>query len=161
MADDGHDQGRSDPHEHAVERATEAVVMQSGRVLRAKAEEVGRKEGRPLTDAVDRLPCHEEIGEEDEQGGNGWEFGTRVVRGEMFAEDALQLHPLDDSVEQRQGADVVRAEFEAVGLGLFARDDFPFGAAWRGRRTSGIGLFFGHCGSPRGWPPEIGGRLTK
>ena len=48
----------------------------------------------------------------------------------MFAEDALQLHPLDDSVEQWQGADVIGAEFEAVGLGVFARDDLPFGAAW-------------------------------
>ena len=43
MADDGHDQGGSDPLEHAVERATEAVVVQSGQVLLAKAEEVGGK----------------------------------------------------------------------------------------------------------------------
>jgi len=35
-----------------------------------------------------------------------------------------QLHPLDDSLEQRQGTDVIGAEFEAVGLGVFARDDF-------------------------------------
>jgi hypothetical protein len=55
----------------------------------------------------------------------------------MFAEDALQLHPLDDSVKQWQGTDVIGAEFEAVGLGVFAWDDFPFGAAWCGRRTIG------------------------
>ena len=47
----------------------------------------------------------------------------------MFAEDAPQLHPLDDSLEQRQGTDVIGAEFEAVGLGVFARDDF---AVWGG-----------------------------
>jgi hypothetical protein len=57
----------------------------------------------------------------------------------MFAKDALQLRPLDDSVEQRQVADLIGAEFEAVGLGEFAGDDFPFGAAWRGGRTIGIG----------------------
>ena len=46
----------------------------------------------------------------------------------MFAEDALQLHPLDDSVEQSRGsADVIGAEFEAIGLGVFAWDDFSFG----------------------------------
>jgi hypothetical protein len=44
--------------------------------LLAKAEEVGGEEGRPLTDAIDRLARHEEIGEEHEQGGNGREFGT-------------------------------------------------------------------------------------
>ena len=48
----------------------------------------------------------------------------------MFAEDALQLHPLDDSVEQWQGPDVIGAEFQAVGLGVFAWDDLPIGAAW-------------------------------
>ena len=76
MADDGHDQGGSDPLEHAVEGATEAVVVQSGQILLAEAEEVGREEGRPLTDAIDRLAGHEEIDEENEQGGNGGEFGT-------------------------------------------------------------------------------------
>jgi hypothetical protein len=30
----------------------------------------------PLTDAIDRLARHEEIGEEYKQGGNGREFGT-------------------------------------------------------------------------------------
>ena len=135
--------------------------MQSGQILLAEAEEVGGEEGRPLTDAIDRLAGHEEIGEENEQGGNGREFGTRVVPGEMFAEDALQLHPLDDSVEQWQGTDVIGAEFEAVGLGVFAWDDFSFGAAWCGRRAIGDGLLFGHCGSPQGWPAEIGGRVTR
>jgi hypothetical protein len=48
----------------------------------------------------------------------------------MFAEDAPQLHPLDDSVEQWQGADVKGAEFQAIGLGVFAWDDFSFGTAW-------------------------------
>jgi hypothetical protein len=55
----------------------------------------------------------------------------------MFAGDALQLHSLDDSVEQWQGTDARGAEFEAVSLGVFAWDDFPFGTAWRGRRTIG------------------------
>src|SRR6185437_7752288 len=76
----------------------------------SRRPEVGWEEGRPLTDAVDRLAGHEEIGEEDEQGGHGREFGTRVVPGEMLAEEASQLHPLDDSVEQGQGADVIGAE---------------------------------------------------
>jgi hypothetical protein len=76
MADDGHDQGGSDPFEHAVKGTPEAVVVQSGQVLLAEAEEVGGEEGRPLTDAIDGLARHEEIGEEYEQGGNGREFGT-------------------------------------------------------------------------------------
>jgi len=129
MADDGHDQGGSDPLEHSVEGATEAIVVQSGQVLLAKAEEVGGEEGRPLADAIDRLAGHEEIGEEDEQGGDGREFGPRVVPGEMFAEEALQLHPLDDPLEQWQGPDVIGPEFEAVGLSVFAREDFGPGAA--------------------------------
>jgi hypothetical protein len=130
MADDGQDQGGPDPLEHAVQRATEAVVVQSGEVLVATAEEVGGEESGPLADARDRLACHEEIGEEDEQGGHGGEFGPRVVPGEMFAEDGSQLHPLDDAVEQWQGPDVIGAEFQAVGLGVFAWDDLPIGAAW-------------------------------
>ena len=104
--------------------------MQSGQVLLAEAEEIGGEEGRPLTDAIDRLARQEEVGEEDEQGGNGREFGTRVVPGEMFAEDALQLHPRDDPREQWQGSDVIGTEFEAVGLGVFAWEDFALGAAW-------------------------------
>src|SRR4051812_18456853 len=161
MSDDGQDQGGSDPLEHAVEAAPEAVVVQSGQVVLAKAEEVGGEEGRPLADAIDRLACHEEVGEEDEQGGNGREFGTRVVPGEMFAEDAPQLHPLDDSVEQGQGPDVIGTESEAVGLGVFAWDDLPFGAAWRGSRAIGDGSLSGHRGSPRGWPAKIGGRVSR
>src|SRR5580693_1143610 len=144
MADDGHNQSGPDPLEHAVEGATEAVVVQSGQVLLAEAEELGGEEGRPLADAVDRLAGHEEIDDEYEQGGDGREFGARVVPGKMFAEDALQLHPLDDSVEQWQGADVIGAEFESVDLGVFAWDDFSFGAAWCGRRAIGSGILFGH-----------------
>jgi hypothetical protein len=144
MADDRHDQRGSDPLEHAVEASSEAVVVQSGEILLAEAEEIGGEEGRPFPDAIDRLAGHEEIGEENEQGGNSREFGTRVVPGEMFAEDALQLHPLDDSVEQRQGPDVIGAELEAVGLSVLAWDDFSFGAAWCGSRTIGDGFLFGH-----------------
>jgi hypothetical protein len=78
----------------------------------------------------------------------------------MFAEEALQRHPLDDSVEQWQGPDVIGAEFEAIGLGVFAWDDFAFGAAWRGRRAIGR-LLLGHWESPHGWPEEISGRVTR
>ena len=73
----------------------------------------------------------------------------------MFAEDALQLHPLDDSLEQWQGPDVIGAEFEAVGLSVFARDDFPFGAAWCGRRAIGDGF-----GSDIADHPEDGQRKS-
>ena len=73
----------------------------------------------------------------------------------------MQLHPLDDSVEQRQGPDVIGPELEAIGLGVFAWDDFPFGAAWCGSRAIGDGFLFGHCGSPQGWPAKIGGRVTR
>jgi hypothetical protein len=66
----------------------------------------------------------------------------------MFAEEALQLHPRDDSVEQWQGTNLIGVEFEAIGLSVFAWDDFPFGAAWCGRRAIGERLLFGHCGSP-------------
>ena len=79
----------------------------------------------------------------------------------MFVEDALQLHPFDDSVEQWQGADVIGAEFESIGLGVFAWDDFSFGAAWCGRRAIGFGILFGHCGAPQGWPAKIGGRVPR
>ena len=48
----------------------------------------------------------------------------------MFAEDALQLHTLDDSLEQWQGPDVIGTELEAVGLSVFTWEDFAFGAAW-------------------------------
>ena len=42
-----------------------------------------------------------------------------------------------------------------------ARDDFAFGAAWCRSRAIGEGVRFGHCGSPRGGPAEIGGRPTR
>jgi hypothetical protein len=51
----------------------------------------------------------------------------------MFAEDAPQLHPSDDPLEQWQGTDVIGTEFESAGLGVFAREDFSLGAAWCGR----------------------------
>jgi len=52
------------PLEHAVEAATEAVVVQSGQVLLAEGRggRGGKRRG-PLTDAIDRLAGHEEIGE--------------------------------------------------------------------------------------------------
>ena len=79
----------------------------------------------------------------------------------MFAEDAPQLHTLDDVLEQWQGPDVIGTELEAVGLSVFAWEDLPFGAAWRERRAIGDGFLFGHCGSPQGWPAEIDGRVTR
>ena len=79
----------------------------------------------------------------------------------MFAEDAPQLHPLGDSLEEWEGPDVIGTESEAVGLSVLAREEFPLGAAWWGRRAIGDGFLFGHCGSPRGWPEEIGGRPTR
>ena len=79
----------------------------------------------------------------------------------MFAEDARQLHPFDDSFEQWQGADVIGAELEAVGLSVFAWDDLPFGAAWCGRRAIGDGILFGHCGLPQGWSGKIDERATR
>jgi hypothetical protein len=72
----------------------------------------------------------------------------------MFAEDALQLHTLDDSLEQREGPDVIGTELEAVGLSEFAWEDFAFGAAWCGRRGIGDGFLFGHCESPQG-PKDV------
>src|SRR3954463_9042019 len=79
----------------------------------------------------------------------------------MFAEDAPQLHPLDDAVEQWQRADVIRAELQAIGLGLFAWDDCSFGTAWCGRRAIGAGILLGHCGSPQGWPTKNGGSVPR
>src|SRR2546423_1419927 len=79
----------------------------------------------------------------------------------MFAEDAPQLHPLGDSLEQWEGTDVIGTESEAVGLGAFAREDFAFGASWCGGRAIGDGFLFGHCGSPHGGPAKIGGRQTR
>src|SRR5438094_371100 len=79
----------------------------------------------------------------------------------MFAAEAFDLHPLEDSLEQWQGADVIGAELEAVRLSVFARADIAFGAAWCGSRALGQGVLFGHCGSPQGGSAEIGGRLTR
>src|SRR5271170_3213071 len=79
----------------------------------------------------------------------------------MFAEDARQLHPLDDSDEQWQRPDVIGTEVEAIGLSVLAWEDFAVGAAWCGRRAIGDGFRFGHCGSPREWPAENGGRMTR
>ena len=113
-------------------RGREAIVAQSAQVLLAKAEEVGGEEGRPLADAIDRLAGHEEIGEEDEQGSHGRQFGPRVVPGEMFAENALATASARlDSLEQGEGPDVIRTELEAVGLSVFTRDDLAFGACAR------------------------------
>jgi hypothetical protein len=80
----------------------------------------------------------------------------------MFVEDALQLHTLDESVEQRQGPDIIGTEFEAVGLSEFAREDFFwFGAAWCGGRGTGDGFGFGHGGRPQEWPEGIIGRASR
>jgi hypothetical protein len=133
MTDDGHDQGGPYALEHAVERAAEAVVIQSSQVAVVKAEEVWWEGRGPLGYAIDGLACQEEIGEEDEQGGDGREFGAGVVSREIFAEDAPQLHPLDDSLEQRECPDVIGAEFESIGPGVLARDDSSTGAARCGR----------------------------
>jgi phosphosulfolactate synthase (CoM biosynthesis protein A) len=99
LADDRHDQRGSDAVEHAVQAAAESVIVQSRQVLLAEAEEVGREEGGPLSHAIDRLAREEAISDQHQQGSHGREFGTGVVLGEMFAEDALQLHSLEDSLQ--------------------------------------------------------------
>ena len=72
----------------------------------------------------------EEIGEEHQEGGDGREFGSGIILGEMLLEDAFELDSLEDSREQRQGTDVVGSQFEAIGLGARAWDDIAVGAAW-------------------------------
>jgi hypothetical protein len=48
----------------------------------------------------------------------------------MLLEDALELDALEDPVEQREGPDVVGAEFQPIGLGGRPRDNIPAGTAW-------------------------------
>jgi hypothetical protein len=79
----------------------------------------------------------------------------------MVAEEAVQVHPRDDVLDQGQGADVIGPELEAIGLGVCAREEFAPGAAWCGRRGFGAGRWCGHGGSPRGWSEGLGGRGTR
>jgi hypothetical protein len=161
LTDDRHDQGGSDALEHAVEASAKAVVVQSWEVLAAQSEEVGREEGGPVSDAIDRLARQQEIGEEHPQGGHGRQFGAGVILGEMLVEDAFELDALKDPLEQWQGADVVGAQLESLGLGVFAGDGMAFGAASCRGGSLGQGLGFGHGKAPQGWPEETSGRTTK
>jgi hypothetical protein len=109
VPDDGQDQGGSDPLEHAVEGSADSVIVEPGQVALGEAEQFGREESGPFRDAIDGLACEEQIGDQDQECGDGREFGARVVVGEMVAEEPLQLHSVEDSLEQGQGADFIGA----------------------------------------------------
>jgi hypothetical protein len=103
--------------EEPIEAAADAVIVEVGQVVVAQAQPPGDEPRGPLADAGERLAGDEEVLEQEEQAGGGRDLGAGGLRGEPVAEELLQAEPLEEALEDGQGADAVGVEGTSLGLG--------------------------------------------
>lgn len=84
LADDGHDQGGPDALEHAVERASEAVVVEAGRPSRRPRRSGGKRAAQSPTPYMGSR-AKRMLAKSTEQGGDGGELSAGVVLGRCSA----------------------------------------------------------------------------
>ena len=97
----------------------------------------------PLADAVEGLAGDQEVLEQEQQPGGGGDAGAAVLAGEVVAEESLEAEPVEEPIEDRQGADGVGVEGAAGGAGDPAGPE-----RWRGL-LAWAGGFVSHEGLPR------------
>jgi hypothetical protein len=149
MDDDGQCEGGDIGVEEAVEAAADAVVVERGELGGGQAEEFGDVPRRPLAEAIEGLAGDQEVLEEQEQPGGGRDAGPAALAREVVAEDRLEAESVEESVEDREGADGVRVEGAAGGAGD------PAGPEWWRSLLAGAGGLAMHERFPRCVPGSM------
>jgi len=110
-------QGRNRGIEQVIEASADAIVIERGRLLGRKAQELGDVPACPFAHAVEGLAGQQDVLQQDEQGGRGGDRRTRAFAGEVVTEEMLEAQFREDMIEDRQRGDLPRREGLSVGLG--------------------------------------------
>ena len=97
-----------------------------------RPEELGDVPRGPLAEAVEGLAGDQEVLEQERQPGGGGDARAAILAREVIAEDRLESEAVEEAVEDRQGADGVRAECAAGGASDPAGAERAAGPAGRG-----------------------------
>ena len=97
---------------------------------------------RPFANAIERLAAEQHVLEQEGDADRGSDPAASIGAWQVRAEKLLQSHPLEDSIDDGQGADSVRVECPALGA-----SDLTW--AWGAGGTGDVASFgFWHwCGS--------------
>ena len=117
VGDDGEGQRGDVGVEEAVEAAADAIVVERGELVGGQAEQLGGVPRGPLADAVEGLAGDQEVLEQEQQSGGGGDAAAAILARQVVAEERLEAEPLEEAVEDRQGADGGGVEGPAGGAG--------------------------------------------
>jgi hypothetical protein len=103
--------------EEAIEGAADPVIVEGGELVVRQSEEVEVVPRGPLADAVERLARDQQVAGEHEQGRRGGDAKPPILAGEVVVEELREAEPLEEAIEDRQGADPARVEGASLGAG--------------------------------------------
>jgi hypothetical protein len=128
--------------EQTIEAPPYAIVIERWQLSAGEPECLGSIPRGPFADAVERLAAEEHIFEQEYDPDCGSDSATSIGEWEVRAKKLLEAHAFEESIDDWQGADSVRAQ----GLSLGASN---LTGAWRTGRTRDMAFFgfFHRCRS--------------
>ena len=91
--------------EEDAQAASCAIVIERQHLLGGEPQRGGIVTGGPLAQTVDRFPGEEQVLHQQQQSSGDRQLAASVLWGQVSFEDLFQVHPLEDLVDDRQGAD--------------------------------------------------------
>jgi hypothetical protein len=128
--------------EQAIETAPDTVVVQGRKLGVSEPECLGSEPRRPFSDAVEGFTSDEHVLEQEGNADRGSDPAASVCARQVRAEELLEAHPFEDSIDDGQCADSARVQCAALGA-----SDLTW--AWGDGGTGDVASFgFWHwCGS--------------
>src|SRR5208282_347727 len=137
----GQDHGGDVALKQPIETAPGAVVVEGWELVVGEPECRGIEPRGPFPDAVERLAGEQRVFEQEHDANRGSDPAASIGAWEVGAEKLFEAHPFEQSIDDRQGADSVRAESPPLGT------SDPTGA-WRTgwtRNMTSLGFFHLCC----------------
>lgn len=121
LPDDVPHQSQDQPRPIAVEKDAQAaartIVIEGEKLLGREPQPLRIVTGGPLPQAVDRLPGDQQVLDEQQKSLGDGQFAAGVLAGEVGLEDFFEVHPLENAVENGQGAERGRPQALSSALG--------------------------------------------
>jgi len=108
--------------EQPIEAASQPIVGQRFARRAGEADQARRIPLGPFPDAVHRLAREHQVPHQHQQGGGGGDLHAWAVRRQVLAQQPLQLHPLQQAIDDRHGPDRITPQHAAVERGRMAAD---------------------------------------
>ncbi len=102
--------------EQAIEAPADAVIVERRQLTVAEPVRYRVVSRRPLAHAVEWLAREQHVLEQEADTGRRSDPAASIRTGKEGAEELIKAHPLEDSIDDRQGADPARVECPALGV---------------------------------------------